>query len=452
MQAIPVHFIDPSHIFHPEHGGVFELSPEALELYQKAIDGEVAEGPAMQELLAADLLRAGEAPAFPPPPKDLTLRSLVVNLTQNCNLACVYCYADVLPTAKKKRQMEPETARAAIDFLLRQSGSVRTLNLTFFGGEPLLNFPLLKQSVLYAEDEARKAGKKLRYSLTTNATLVTEEMARFLDEYRIGVSISLDGPPEVQDGQRPFVNGRGSSNRVLKGVETLLTHVRSRPVGARVTLTRQSGSVVPIFDYLHELGFFEVGLAPVTDPRAELHLGDEEMERLLDDFRILSERTVQEARAGRYLGFSNLTNMLSSIHAGRKRVYPCGAGLGLFGVDYTGKISLCHRFQGNEDFVLGDVWQGLDAEAVHRLRREVHPVNKLGCHTCWIRTLCRGGCYHEALERHGDHRKPNLHTCDWLRAWVKLVLEVYLTLAREAPGFLDRLSGSRARMTEGVVV
>ena len=212
--------------------------------------------------------------ALKPAPKILPLtviplQTLVVNVTNQCNLACEYCYEygeDKIVDTENGSQpkfMSEETARQAIDFALRESG--KTAMVTFFGGETLMNFPVLQKTVTYARARAAEVGKDIDFSLTTNATLLKPDVIEFLANERIGVTISIDGPQEMQDKFRVFSNGKGSYELVAPKIKALLARHKARPIGARVTLTRQTLDVVKIYQHLHdEMGFWEVGFAPVT--------------------------------------------------------------------------------------------------------------------------------------------------------------------------------------------
>jgi uncharacterized protein len=144
------------------------------------------------------------------------------------------------------------------------------------------------------------------------------------------------------------------------------------------------------------------------------------------------------AARGQYLGFSNMTDSLQEIHTGVTKSYACGAGLGLLGVSPTGDISLCHRFVDSPDHKLGNIRSGLDEERRHEFNRRTHLSTKVECHTCWVRGMCSGGCYHEAQVRYGDIGHANLHYCDWIRGWIDVCLHTYAEIAERNPSFFDR--------------
>ena len=377
----------------------------------------------------------------------LPLSTMVLNVTNQCNLACAYCYEygeDKIVETENGRQpkwMSEETARASVDFMLAESG--KTVHLTFFGGETLMNFKILKTTVDYAKARAAEVGKLIDFSLTTNATLLKPETIEFLAENDFGVTISIDGPADLQDKFRVFHNGAGSYALVEPKIKELIARHRSRPIGARVTLTRETLQVRRIYDHLtNNVGFHEVGFAPVTASPGRPHaFGDEGFEHVLAQFRDLANDFRDAAIAGRHHGFGNVRETLGEIHRGASKAWPCGAGFGLLGVSTAGDVGLCHRFAGSEDHKFGTVRDGIDRDVQRAFLDAHHIANKTDCEACWARPLCAGGCYHEAHTRYGTTERPNLHYCDWIRGWTDTCLTIYAEIADKNPAFLRRFEG-----------
>lgn len=398
----------------------------------------------MAILLPAEKLELWADSAFPPAPPDVPLSTLVLNVAQDCNMRCSYCFAAAGTYGKAAGKMNQETAFRAVDFFLARCGDSKEVTLTFFGGEPLLNFEVIRTTVKYAREEARKVGKAVDFSLTTNGTLLDEEKIRFLSEERIGVTVSMDGPPEVHDRHRRLRGGQGSYRMVLPGVLALIRGHRTRPVGARATLTRGIPDLERCLFHLLDMGFHEVGFSPVTSPDPDCYLNEADLESLLGQFRRLACLFRDRALEGRFLGFSNISNLVAEIHAGEVKRYPCGAGLGLMGVSATGDLFLCHRLVENEEAYLGSLGKGIDRQRRGRLLRALHLSRKADCRGCWVRHLCAGGCYQEALERQGSLSRRNAQYCEWLRAWIGIGIEVYLDILEGNPSFFEKfLSGRR---------
>jgi uncharacterized protein len=380
------------------------------------------------------------------PPADFPLNTMVLNVTNKCNLACTYCYEygddKIVDTqyGKQPKFMAEDTAEESVEFLLTESKGQEVAHLTFFGGETLLNFPVLQKTVAYARRRAAEEGKRIEFSLTTNATLLKPDVIEWLAENHIGVTISIDGPKPVQDGLRVFHNGKGTYDVVLPKIKELLRVHRSRPIGARVTLTQKNMDVIQIFRHLtEEIGFWEVGLAPVTtQDHRDYAITPEGKDAMLRQFEELAAEWLECALRDEHHGFSNVKDTIEEIHKGVSKAYGCGAGLGLMGVATDGEVALCHRFAGSPEHSIGSVQKGVDREKQSKFLVDHHIASKTDCHTCWARPICSGGCYHEAHVRYGDSSHANLHYCTWVRSWTHTCLEIYGALAEKNPKFLER--------------
>ena len=379
------------------------------------------------------------------------LSTMVLNVTNQCNLACTYCYEygedKIVDTenGKQSKFMTEATARQSVEFLLKEAGPIA--HMTFFGGETLLNFPVLKSTVAYARGRAAEVGKTVDFSLTTNATLLQPEIIDFLADNDIGVTISMDGPRELQNRFRVFHNGAGSYDIVAPKIKALLQRHRSRPIGARVTLTSDTIDVTRIYRHLtEEFGFWEVGFAPVTtSPDHQYAISDRGFDRMLGQFNELAHEFQESVAVNKHHGFSNIKDTLEEIHKGVSKAYPCGAGLGLMGVSTDGDVAVCHRFAGSERHKLGTVKDGIDRAAQQEFLEHHHINDKTDCQTCWARPICAGGCYHEAHVRYGTTRRPNLHYCEWIRGWTDTCLQVYGELSVRNPDFLARFDRDEAK-------
>ncbi len=380
------------------------------------------------------------------PPANFPLTTMVLNVTNQCNLSCTYCYEygedKIVNTenGRKPKFMSEETARESVDFMLREAGDNRMAHLTFFGGETLLNLPVLKSTIAYARQRAVEVGKEVDFSLTTNATLLKPDVIEFLAENRVGVTISIDGPKEVQDQFRVFSNGTGSYDVVAPKIRELLRRHKTRPIGARVTLTTNNLDIRKIFRHLREeIGFWEVGFAPVTTaPGREYAIAESGFDSMLEQFRSLAAEFLEAALENRHHGFSNVKDTLEEIHKGVSKPYPCGAGLGLMGVSTDGDVALCHRFAGSDEHKLGTVRDGIDRLVQIGFLEKHHIDDKTDCRQCWARPLCSGGCYHEAHTRYGETSHPNLHYCEWIRGWTDTCLRIYGELAVRNPRYLEQ--------------
>jgi uncharacterized protein len=472
--------------FHPFEGGgkkylylvpsgaVFELDDLTSEVIGRLRGGECAPKDllgdletagydaadateALKEMYQARVIARTDAPLHEfveEAPAPFPLNTLVLNVTNQCNLSCKYCYEfgeDKLANSEGKAKFMPvDTAQQAVDYLLANSPGRRSVHVTFFGGETLLNFDVMRAAVQYAVVKAKEAGKQIDFSLTTNGTLLNERVIEFLAEYRIGVTISLDGDREMNDQFRVFHDGRGSYDVIAPKVKALLARHTTRPIGARVTLTAQVVDVLKIFRHLtNDLGFREVGFAPVTTSPVRLYaIGGGGLDLVLTQFTKLAHEYRDCALRNQHHGFTNVTDTLMEIHQGISKAYPCGAGLGLMGVAPSGDVAPCHRFVDSDQHKLGHISTGIDRDKQAAFLKRGHIGRKYECHTCWARPLCSGGCHHEAFVRYGDTGHANLHYCDWIRGWTDVCLNIYGEIAARNPQFLRHYDEEERSMVQ----
>lgn len=448
-----------SYVYAARTGALLQVDDAAREVLSSlADDGAARSGDARGEIVD-ELVEAGvvgeargrvgaRAGASPRPPFEAA--TLVLMLTERCNLACRYCYEaaateSACATAPApSRRMPVETALRAIDFLLARAGSRPSVTVVFFGGEPLLELPTIHAAAAYARARAAALGKQVVFSLTTNGTLVTDEAVAFLREAGVSVCVSVDGPAPVHDRNRTFASGAGSYGDVRRGIARLLADGPRRPVAARVTLSRGAGDVVETYDHLRGLGFDEVGFAPAsTSGESDLALTGEELTEVLAGFRRLARRYIEDVAARRLPGFSNMTQILGMVHRGGTPLpYPCGAGIGMVAADPGGVLYPCHRLC-SVAAPLGDLGRGVDEAPRRRFLALAEERAGRGCEGCWARPFCAGGCYHDAQLRHGHLGAPSTHHCQWIRELFGLGLETYVRIERETPTYLDVMFGER---------
>lgn len=397
----------------------------------------------IEKLTRLEVLRSegGQRPINPSGVKveAYPLSTIVLNVNTGCNLGCTYCYKEDLAVPAQGRRMSIEVAARSVDLLFAQGQQRDRVGIVFFGGEPLTNMPLIRQVVEYAERRTRELGKTVDFSLTTNATLLTEELIGYFDAHRFGLSVSMDGPRAVHDRNRRTVGGHGTYEVVARKVRMLLARYRSKPVGARVTLTAGTTEVEAIHEHLREeIGFHEVGYAPVTAAEKDAHaLTEAELAEVYAGFEGLGTKYLAAAIAGRNNGFSNMHQLMTDLHEGRRKTLPCGAGVGLLAVDHQGGLNLCHRFTGSGLPTFGSVEQGIDSDRLGKFLNRAADRTGTDCTTCHIRNVCAGGCYHESWVRYGDPHHRTYHYCNLLRRWVDFGIRVYAEVSARNPNFFS---------------
>jgi uncharacterized protein len=345
-----------------------------------------------------------------------------------------------------------ETAAQSFELLLAEAKERKRVNLVFFGGEPLSNMPLIRQVIDHAERRGAEVGKTVDFSLTTNATLLTEELVEYFSAHRVGITVSMDGPKALHDRNRKTIGGKGTYDVVAKKARMLLAGHKTRPVGARVTLTRGTTDVVTIHRHLRdEIGFFEVGFAPVTaGDIGTFNLGEDELAEVFCGMKALGLEYRDEALAGRNNGFANMHQLMTDLAEGTRKSLPCGAGLGMLAVDKDGGLNLCHRFTGSSLPTFGNVADGIDKPRLGAFLEEAQDRSARPCATCRIRNLCSGGCYHERYARYGDPMHPVAHYCELMRDWIDFGIDVYTRIMAGNPGFFERHVAPRRARDEGM--
>jgi uncharacterized protein len=413
-----LHLVDSAigtHLFVVDGSRLYDL-PDA-------VDSEVLDG-LLRQLLASDVRRIDDTPLTPP-----ALQTLSLNLAQACNMSCSYCYADAGTFGGSARMMSAEVARMAADRLLSEAAPRADLVLGFMGGEPFLHRALMRDVVAYARSRAHDGGHSLRFSVTTNATLLTDDDVRFLADENFQVAISIDGPKSLNDGHRPLNGGGSAHDHVVSALERFDRIGRPRHLSARATVIPRGGPLLPILDHLIALGFDSVGFSPIlVAPDPALCFTAADFATFRDDMIACGEKAKASLLARQPYPFSNFETALHEIHRGSHRPYPCGAGAAYLSVDADGGLYACHRLVADERFAMGDVRSGSDLirRAEHLAERHVHQQEP--CRSCWARYLCGGGCYHE-VDRRGRV------SCDYIRAWLTFCIASYAEISAAAPEY-----------------
>lgn len=377
------------------------------------------------DALAPEARRRIDATPLAPP----ALQTLSLNVAQACNMRCGYCYAGQGKFGGNARLMPIAVARASVDRLITESRPGADLVVGFMGGEPFLHRKLLQDIMPYAENATRASGHTVRFSLTTNATLIEPEDVRLLARHKVQVAVSIDGPKAINDDARPL-NGEGSAYDRLRGVLLMFDELgRPRHLSARITVTPRARDLPAILEHVLSLGFDSAGFSPVlVSPDPALAFGEDDFRWFLAGMVECGKCAAQAIAAGRRYPFSNFETAMHEIERGSHRPYPCGAGAAYLSVNAEGALYACHRLVDDPAHRFGDVFKGSDvaARASHLAIRHVD--RQTPCRTCWARYLCGGGCYHE-VDRRG---RPG---CDYIRGWLEFCLGAYAELRQAAPEY-----------------
>ncbi len=370
-----------------------------------------------------------DAPAFitDAPLQSPPVYALSLAIAQKCNMGCTYCYAGGGDFGGPTKSMPLPTALRAIDLLLKECPEGGKVQLTFLGGEPLLNRPAIREATRYAAREAARRNVSVGFSLTTNGTLLREEDAAFFETYGFAVTISLDGPRAAHDRQRPMKNGDGSYDRIMQKIVPLLSMQQRMQVSARVTVTPANLNLPETLDELIAMGFHSVGFSPLLRSGGDAgEMTPQDLEVMLREMIACGLTFERNVLGGKRYPFLNMVNALKEIARGTHRPYPCGAGAGYLGVSADGELAACHRFVNEPAGKMGDLEGGIDRTLQNDWLSARHVHTQRPCNACWARYLCGGGCHHEVLA-------GGRHACDYIRGWLHYTLQAHGRLSHLAP-------------------
>jgi uncharacterized protein len=363
------------------------------------------------------------------PLKSPPVYALSLAIAQKCNMGCTYCYADQGDFGGPAKNMPLDTAKKSIDLLLKDCAPGSSVQVTFLGGEPLINRKSLREAAIYATHAGAQKNVQVKFSLTTNGTLLKPDDATFFEEYGFAVTVSLDGIGEQHDRQRPMKNGAGTYQLIMEKIQPLLKAQRRMQVSARVTVTPTQKNLGDTLMEFVNMGFHSVGFSPLlraANGRDEMTKQD--LEIMLEGMIACGLLFEQHVMQGKRFPFLNMVNALKEIAKGTHRPYPCGAGAGYMGVSADGDMFACHRFVNEAAGAMGNIYDGVDPTLQNNWLQSRHVHQQEPCNSCWAKYLCGGGCHHEVLEK-------GRHACDYIRGWLHYTMQAHERLSRLAPGW-----------------
>lgn len=405
------------HVFIPDGSRLFDAEPRLFGQFDDAMNqGRVGE--LLDRVGLGGTPYIDDAPLVAPP-----VHALSLAIAQKCNLGCTYCYAQQGEFGGTARNMAAEKANQAVDLLVNGAEPGARLNLAFLGGEPLVNRAVLQATTRRAAELASARGVTLNFSITTNGTLLTEGDSDFFEEFGFAVTVSLDGPREAHDAQRPYKSGKGSFDRIMENLKPLFSRQRRMQVSARVTVTPGNMMLRETLDQFVSAGFHSVGFSPMLSaPTGAGEMQSDSLETMLGEMIDCGLEYERRSLAGERYPFANMVNAMREIQKGTHRPYPCGAGAGYLGVSSDGELAACHRFVGDVEGAMGSLDGGIDERRRTNWLADRHVHRQEPCTQCWARYMCGGGCHHEVIRR----GRP---ACDYIRGWLHYCLEAYLRLS-----------------------
>jgi len=357
------------------------------------------------------------------------VKALCLHVAHDCNLHCRYCFAGTGNFGGDRSLMDLETGKRALDFLFEISGQRKHVEIDYFGGEPLLNFTVVKDLIRYGKAKAHAFGKILKQTLTTNAVLLNEEKSAFLDAENVHLILSIDGRPEVHDRMRPFAGCQGSYAAVCKSIRTYLDSQKLDTYYVRGTYTHYNLDFCEDVLHLVEQGFTRVSLEPVVaSPEEEYALKEEDLPVLGEQYEKLARAWLEYYRQGKPFEFFHFNVSLDKGPCLIKRLSGCGAGHEYLAVSPGGDLYPCHQFMGQKEFLMGNVHTGIFNHQLGEQFKSAHALNKQPCRQCWARFYCSGGCHANAYNFNGDIYKPYLPGCALQKK--RLECAIYLQVKR----------------------
>ncbi|MCI5582756.1 MAG: thioether cross-link-forming SCIFF peptide maturase [Anaeroplasma sp.] len=353
------------------------------------------------------------------------IKALCLHIAHTCNLNCSYCFASQGKYNGQRGIMSLEVGKKAIDFLVSNSGTRRNLEVDFFGGEPLMNFEVVKEIVKYARGIEKKVNKNFRFTLTTNGMLIDDDVIEFANKEMSNVVLSLDGRKSVHDKFRVDYAGNGSFDRIVPKFQKLVKAREGKNYYMRGTFTHNNPDFLEDIKTMLDLGFNELSMEPVVckedDPSA---LTQEDVEIVLKQYEDLAKLMIERRREGRPFTFYHYMIDLSGGPCIYKRISGCGSGTEYMAVTPWGDLYPCHQFVGDEKYKLGNIYDGIDNIEIQQEFASCNVYAKKECDDCWARLYCSGGCAANAYHATGSVKGIYKPGCELFRKRIECAIMV----------------------------
>ena len=335
--------------------------------------------------------------------KNNVIKALCLHVAHTCNLTCDYCFASQGKYQGERALMSFEVGKQAIDFLVANSGTRRNLEIDFFGGEPLMDWDVVKQLVAYARSIEKEKNKNFRFTLTTNGVLVDDEVIEFANKEMHNVVLSLDGRREIHDRLRRTVNNKGSYDIIVPKFQKFVESRGNKGYYVRGTFTHDNVDFTNDIFHMADLGFTELSMEPVVcSPDEPYALTEEDLPKLFEQYEILAKDMLRRQKEGKPITFYHYMIDLTGGPCIYKRVTGCGSGTEYMAVTPWGELFPCHQFVGDPAYSLGDVWKGVTNTAVQDKFRMCNAYARKECQDCWAKLYCSGGCAANSYHASGD--------------------------------------------------
>ncbi|HPZ06955.1 MAG TPA: thioether cross-link-forming SCIFF peptide maturase [Candidatus Eremiobacteraeota bacterium] len=361
----------------------------------------------------------------------LPVKAICLHISHDCNLRCRYCFAKTGGFGRKRSHMSLEVAKSAIDFIADNSGSRRNLEIDFFGGEPLLNFDAVKSAIERAKEIEHEKDKNFRFTLTTNAVLLTDEIIDYLNEHNISLILSLDGPPEINDLMRVKPDGSGTYYEVLPKIKKAIFSREEKNYYIRGTYTKKSLNFSDTVIHLADEGFKNISLEPVVSSDKDYSIKKSDIPFLEREYEKLVEIYMERLKGGKTFNFFHFNMEIFRGPCLSRRLKGCGAGTEYMAVTPKGELYPCHQLVNYEDFLLGDIYNGIKRHDIRKTFHKTTIFEKENCPDCWARFFCSGGCYGNAYSMNKDIRIPDETGCALQKKRIECALAIQAMIKRD---------------------
>ncbi len=358
------------------------------------------------------------------------VKALCLHIAHDCNLACKYCFAEEGEYHGDRSLMSYEVGKKALDFLIANSGNRVNLEVDFFGGEPLMNFQVVKDLVAYGRSQEKEHNKKFRFTLTTNGMLLTDEIMEFANKEMANVVLSVDGRKEVHDFMRPTRNGKGSYDLIIDKFIKMAELRNQTNYYVRGTFTHYNLDFSKDVLHLADLGFKQISAEPVVAPDTQPYaIKEEDLPRLFEEYDLLAREMVEREKAGKGFNFFHFMIDLTGGPCLYKRLSGCGSGTEYLAVSPWGDLYPCHQFVGMEEFKLGNVDTGIEKQELVDEFKLCNVYAKDKCKNCFARFYCSGGCAANSYNFHGNLLDAYDIGCELERKRVECAIMIKAALA-----------------------
>lgn len=360
------------------------------------------------------------------------VKALCLHIAHDCNLACKYCFAEEGEYHGRRALMSYEVGKKALDFLIANSGSRRNLEVDFFGGEPLMNWQVVKDLVAYGREQEKTHDKHFRFTLTTNGVLLNDEIQDFVNKEMDNVVLSLDGRKEINDNMRPFRNGKGSYDLIVPKFQKLAESRNQEKYYIRGTFTRNNLDFSKDILHFADLGFEQMSMEPVVGPDTDSYaIRPEDLPQIFEEYDSLAKTMIERERSGNGFNFFHFMIDLEGGPCVYKRLSGCGSGTEYLAVTPWGDLYPCHQFVGEDDFLMGNVDDGIVKPEIADEFRGCSVYSKDKCKNCFARFYCSGGCMANSYKFHGTIHDTYEVGCEMQRKRVECAIMIKAALADE---------------------